>query len=265
MKPPWCLFTFFLNIYQAYNCIHRQEFSTIAYDKLEEVISDEYTCIQEVSQLPNIPIPAAKLADKPSQPLGCSAVQYGDLNFEMLINMRAQHQTKQAATGMHTKKLKMDSSQEMTICGKIIHELHETLKEAQDDVTIGTGADRGRRWTDNHAPAPGGWNGVINGFMAPETAAGNAANAVLAAVAVANKVSTFVVIYHSWMILDQAAAHWKCVFTTAGVPNLTELSEARLSSLRPIQVEDYGILVIPSGMMVGWGKFPSFSGRFDIQ
>jgi hypothetical protein len=107
-------------------------------------------------------------------------MQYGDLDFEMLVNMRRQHQTKQATTGVRTKKFKTDSSHETTMRGKIIRELHEVLKEVQDDVAIGTGADRGRRWTDNRAPAPG-----------------NAANAALAAATVAKKVSTFFMILHS--------------------------------------------------------------------
>ena len=51
---------------------------------------------------------------------------------------------------------------------------------------------RGRRWTDNRAPAPGGRGGFIDGVVAPEVSAGNAANATLAAVAVANRASTFV-------------------------------------------------------------------------
>jgi hypothetical protein len=105
----------------------------------------------------------------------------------MLINMRRQHQTKQAATGVRTKKFKADSSHETTMRGKIIREFHEMLKEAQDDVAIGTGADRGRRWTDNRAPAPGGREGIV---AAPEILAGNAANAALAADAVAKRVST---------------------------------------------------------------------------
>lgn len=72
-------------------------------------------------------------------------MQYGDLDFEILITMQHQHQTKQAVTGMHTKNFKADSSQsETTMHGKIICELHQTLKEAQDDVAIGTGGDRGQ-------------------------------------------------------------------------------------------------------------------------
>ena len=51
---------------------------------------------------------------------------------------------------------------------------------------------------------------------------------------------------------------------TAGVPNFTELSEARISVLRPLQVDDYGVIVIPTSgdmvsIMIGRGEFPIFS------
>jgi len=164
---------------------------------MEQVVSDEYARIQELSQLHKVSIPAIQLADDPSRPLGHGAMQYGDLDFEMLINMRRQHQTKQAAAGVRTKKFRTDCH-ETKMRGKIIRELHETLKEAQDDVAIGTGADRSRRWTDNRAPAPGGREGIIDGVAAPEILAGNVANAALAAAAVAKRVSTIVsVIFHA--------------------------------------------------------------------
>ena len=51
---------------------------------------------------------------------------------------------------MRTKKLKANSSDVTTIRGKNIGELHKV----QDDVAIGTGADRSRRWTDNRVSAP---------------------------------------------------------------------------------------------------------------
>ena len=170
--------------------ILRQQFSVIDNKELEEVISDEYARIQELSRLQNLSIPAVQLvADEPSRPLGHSTMQYSDLDFEMLINMRRQHQTKQAVTGMQTKKFKEDSGHETTMRGKFIHKLHETLKEAQDNVAIGTGADRRGHWTDNRAPAPGGHEGIVDGVAAPEVSAGNAANAALAAAAVAKRVS----------------------------------------------------------------------------
>ena len=91
--------------------IYRQQFTVIDDNKLEEVVLDEYTHIQDASQLHDISIPAVQLADNPSQPLGHNAMQHGDLDFEKLITMKHQHQTKQAATGVHTRKFKADSSQ----------------------------------------------------------------------------------------------------------------------------------------------------------
>ena len=44
--------------------------------------------------------------------------------------------------------------------------------------------------------------------------------------------------------IHQAATRRKRIFTTARVPNLTDLSEARISALQPLQVGDYGIIVI---------------------
>ncbi|KAF8161506.1 hypothetical protein B0H34DRAFT_767051 [Crassisporium funariophilum] len=212
-----------------------QEFSAINDDELEEVISDEYLRIQEVSRLRNVPIPAVQLADEHTRPLGHGTMQYDDLDFEMLVDMRRQHQTKQATTGVRTRKFKEISSNETTMRGKLIRELHEALKEAQDDVAIGTGANRRDRWTDNRVPAPGGREGVIDGATAPDALAGNSANAALTAAAVAKK----------------AAERRKHIFTKAGVPNLAEIKEARVTALRPLQVGDYGIVVLPNGVMVG--------------
>ena len=47
---------------------------------------------------------------------------------------------------------------------------------------------------------------------------------------------------------------------TSSVPNFTEISEARVSALRPLQIGDYGIIVIPAAgdavsAMIGQGLF----------
>jgi hypothetical protein len=73
--------------------------------------------------------------------------------------------------------------------------------------------------------------------------------------------------------IRQAAACRKRIFTTAQVPNFTELSEARISPLRPLQVGDYGVIVVETtirkevkvSVMVGRGKFPMFSDYLDTQ
>ena len=48
--------------------------------------------------------------------------------------------------------------------------------------------------------------------------------------------------------IGQAAARRKRTFTSAGVPNLSEVNEARISALRPLQVDDYGTIVNPTGV-----------------
>ena len=73
--------------------------------------------------------------------------------------------------------------------------------------------------------------------------------------------------------IHQAAARRKRIFVTVQVPNLTDLSEAQISALRPLRVDDYGVIVIETtihkevkvSVMVGRGKFPMFSDYPDTQ
>lgn len=130
-------------------------------------------------------LPAVRAPDAPSRPIGHGTIQYDDLDFEMLVNMRRQHQTKQASKGVRTKKSKPADG---TVRGQVIREFHQALKEAQDDKAIGTGTLRGVRWT---APAPGPASGgrgtLINGIMGDNLPAGNVANAAAAAAATVAK------------------------------------------------------------------------------
>jgi len=69
--------------------------------------------------------------------------------------------------------------------------------------------------------------------------------------------------YTNSILRNQAATHRKRIFTSAGVPNFTELSDARITALRPLQVDDYGIIVIPTGVMVGRGKYLIIFKKFN--
>lgn len=70
-------------------------------------------------------------------------------------------------------------------------------------------------------------------------------------------------------IHDQEVARRKKIFATAQVPNLTDLGEARISALRPLRVDDYGVILIETtipghkevkvSVMVGRGRFPIVS------
>lgn len=113
-------------------------------------------------------LPPIRVPDENSRPLGHGVTRYIDLDFEVLVEMRRKHQTKQAASGVRTKKTKVSGD---TLRGQIIRQFYEALKEAQDERAAGTGMERDARWR-GEAPATG-----------------NAANAAAAAATVSRKVS----------------------------------------------------------------------------
>ena len=159
---------------------YSQTFADVDEEELEGVIAEECAQVQRVSEIYKT-LPAVRLQDEPSRPLGHGTVRYGDLDFEALIEMRRKHQTKQAATGVRTTKSKPTSG---TLRGRIIREFHQALKEAQDEQAVGTGIERKARWRQ---PAPGGRDGIIDGAHAPDLAAGNSANAAATAAIVAKQ------------------------------------------------------------------------------
>jgi hypothetical protein len=165
-------------------------FAEVDEEELEVLRADEFAQVQQITKLYNT-LPTLKIHDEPTRPLGLGSTQYIDLDFEMLINMRRQHQTKQAATGVRTKKFKPSSKNGTSMRGQIIREFHQALKEAQDKKAVGTGKLRDDRWKEgssSRAPAPGGRGGIINGVTAPDLEGGNAVNAAVVAATVAKQV-----------------------------------------------------------------------------
>ena len=160
-----------------------KNFSVVDEEQLDTVISEEYIQTQKAMDVYKS-LPALRIPDEPSRPLGQGGLRSDDLNFEMMIDMRRAHQTKHAATGIRTKKTKPTDG---SIRGHILQKFHEALKEAQDERGAGTGLERVARWHERE-PAPGGRNGVINGTSVPDLPAGNEANAAVVAANVAKTV-----------------------------------------------------------------------------
>ena len=149
------------------------------------MIYEEYSQAQRTLDLYKS-LPAVRIPDELTRPLGHGELKSNDLDFEMMINMRRKHQTKHAASGVRTKKVKVSHS---TMRSHILQEFHQALKEAQDDHSAGTGVERVARWVgQNREPAPGGRGGVINGDKAPDLLAGNAGNAAVVATSTAREV-----------------------------------------------------------------------------
>jgi len=71
--------------------------------------------------------------------------------------------------------------------GKVVQAFHCALREAQDQLAVGTGIERQLRW---RAAAPGGRDGIVDGEKIRTLANGNAANAAVVAGNDANQVSS---------------------------------------------------------------------------
>ncbi|KAJ7258598.1 hypothetical protein C8J57DRAFT_1644546, partial [Mycena rebaudengoi] len=142
---------------------------------IDEMVSKEYENIRAATF--SVPPIAATEASKP---LGRGVATAEDLNFDYLVELRRQHQTKQAARGVRTRTigaLESEKAKELSIRQQLIRKFHLALKEEQD-VAVGTGLERGMRW---RASAPGG-----RGADVPS--AGNTANAAATASALAKNV-----------------------------------------------------------------------------
>jgi len=163
---------------------HSQDFSFIDPEEEDMVAGEEYIQIQKLKELrgPQKPeLPSLHIGDVVSKPFGYGSIDSTDLDFKILIDMRRQHQTKQAFSGVCKRLINKTSK----IRSTIIQEFHSALKEAQDETAIGTGIERNVRW---RAAAPGGRGGIVDGVILDDLAAGNAANAASVAGAAVKKV-----------------------------------------------------------------------------
>ena len=143
--------------------------------------SEEYVQVQQISELRD-KIRSLNLPDESSRPLGHGEIKISDLDFDTLIDMRRNHETKQAVSGVRQRQTRNAGS----LRSQLVKEFHNALKDAQDEVATGTGLERQTRW---RTAAPGGREGVVDGARLPEPAGGNSANAVATAAALSKTVS----------------------------------------------------------------------------
>lgn len=76
------------------------------------MIYEEYSQAQRTLDLCKS-LPVVRIPDELTRPLGHGELKPNDLDFEMMINMRRQHQTKHAASGVRTKKVKVSDNTTM--------------------------------------------------------------------------------------------------------------------------------------------------------
>jgi hypothetical protein len=143
----------------------------------DELVAEETAHVQATIDA----IPTNLSISEPSKRLGQGSATPDTINFDYLVELRRRHQTAQAARGVRTRVVDWSSekAKAVSIRQQLIKKLHLALKEEQDHAT-GTGLERSARW---RAPAPGG-----RAALPAAAAAGNSANAALAATVVAKKV-----------------------------------------------------------------------------
>ena len=133
-----------------------------------------------------------------------SAADPSDIDLSSLVDLRLQHQTKQAFSGVRSsgilKTHSADNSpiKQLTERQKLLKGFAEVLREV-GDKGVGSGLERSARWKRN--PAPGGRDAEnVDGVDAP-TATGNTANAAEVAKSAAKKVSHLFLVKSQHLVL----------------------------------------------------------------
>lgn len=134
------------------HCTSRQFMTEVDEEAEEESLARDYEELQAQAAVRSLP--PVQFQDEAAQPLGRGVLSLGTLDFKALIDMWYAHQTRSADKGVHTRLSRggredSDNQKKTTLLGRIIHQFHEALKEAQDDQAIGTGYERSARWTTN--------------------------------------------------------------------------------------------------------------------
>ena len=130
-------------------------------------------------------IPALRLPDEITKPVGQGILEIDSLNLEPLSEIRLQHQTRVAALAVRTQSSQPSNkaaegepasqdAQQQSVRRQLIRQFRDILKEAQSRG-VGTGIDRNARWRAEDSSEDSGLTG-------------NAANAAVVATQAAKKV-----------------------------------------------------------------------------
>jgi hypothetical protein len=164
------------------------------------------------------------------------------------VELRRKHPTVHAARGVRTRdEYGADSGKrkERTVRQRLIQKFHDVRREERDKP-IGTGLERAARW---RASAPGGrgeQDDAGRKLSKCGTQGGGSGNK--------GALKLELLISCTNLNCFQAAQKRRKVFTQAQVPNLLELVDARVSRMKPIKVDDFGIIWTAEGVRVAKGE-----------
>ncbi|KAJ8085468.1 hypothetical protein PM082_004284 [Marasmius tenuissimus] len=168
-----------------------------------------------------------KLPDEPSKPLGQGRATLEDISYDALVDLRRQNQTLQAAMGTRTSTTRKSSATQ-SLSQQILDRYNTIRRESRDREFSSAGQNRAGRWTT----APKG-----DGSRQQVTMPGNSANAAVSAAASIKKAA---VRRH-----DVFKAH-----LSTKDAHFPFISNARVTSLRPLKRHDYGIVWVDPGLLL---------------
>jgi hypothetical protein len=156
-------------------------------DDIESIMMEEFSYLEDARVQHSDPLRVAKPAAQPPiasshELFGQPSDPSGELNLEALVNLRRQHQTKQAERGVCTRRKATPSTPNTsTLKTEIFKAMLQLLRQyVEDGRGVGTGIERSVRWKGLLAAG-------LGGLLEPT---GNSANAALAAKGVTQKVCT---------------------------------------------------------------------------
>lgn len=213
-------------------------------DAADESFAEE--CQQIMAAMPRRPdqLPEIQTSDSLSRPFGQGTIDTGALDLSALVTLRFKHQTRHAALAVRTQyevveNLDADAEQrkqENSLKRELIKRFNEILKEQQGQGSS-TGQERLARWRTGE----------------PEAATGNVANAAAAATKAAKSVCYLRILSSRMLTVLKALTRRRDIFKTAGISCLTVIGDARINSLRGLQIGDHCLVYLNSVIKVGEG------------
>lgn len=188
----------------------------------QQMQAEERDLVRQCSTLPLPPVQTAVTAS--GRPFGLEPVSAGCRDLSFLVAERLKHQTEHERRSVRVGIEQATPSPEESLRRQLVKGVNRLIRE-QEARGVSTGRGRQLRWSEKSGPVP-------------SALVGNSANAAVAASVTAKNA-----------IKKRAK-----LFERAQVPVLAQpfLKEARISSLRAIKIDDYGLVYHEKhGVMLG--------------
>ncbi|KAF6743414.1 hypothetical protein DFP72DRAFT_827887 [Ephemerocybe angulata] len=198
------------------------EFAETGDEQLTEIVAEEY---QDVRDYRKTLVAASKVSKsatfETSRPFRPASIPFHKLDFDIFVELRQTHQTRQAALGLcNRSRVPRAVTNAQAARLRIESQMQSILSDEQrfeGEKGVGSGVERELRW---RKAAKGGRDGIVDGESVPALAAGSEANAGAAAEKTAKEVCdcmNYISIY-SFLWCSESYQTKQSVRTSVGPP-----------------------------------------------